>query len=298
MGRGNADLQAFMKYHLSRVQPEDVGLPRHTGRGHRPPGLSYGDLAQLMVMDTRTVGRIIRGETTPTEEQLERISTVLRLLPRERTHLFHIVTGRDPGPSAIERAGAGLSTYLKRRLPLLDATMTREHGHNVYGPLVYANALGWDLLVYNDPFTRMFFGGRPPQNTFKWICKYGAAQMPDHEERWLKLALPQLRAVLHKYPGHPSLVALERWCEETPGVQELWSQPEKLPSYQTPDGDIRPLIHGELGLGAMEMSVLAPHRVGEQDLRIFMMDFHVGVTPQQVRDRREEAAAGQKPECR
>ena len=254
------------------------------GRGNRAKGLSQVDLALLIDVDPRHMGRLERGEAPMSEALAQTISEKLLLEPRERVELWRIVFQRDPGAISVERAGASLSPAWKRRLSRMRAEVIQEGQHKVVTPIVYATDLGWNMLALNDG-AREMFGGEPPENTFYWIAEQGRDQLPSHEKLWLGLLLPQLRGLIHKYPDHPGLLELERWCEKTPSVAGAWSR-SGMPSYVTPDGDIRPFIHPVYGKGSMEMGVLTPHRDEDRDLRVFMMDLHIGVSPREVERQR------------
>lgn len=174
--------------------------------------------------------------------------------------------------------------------------VSTQDGHRVVGPVAYASDISWNVVAKNPGFDEMFLGA-PPDNMFYWLAKHGAPQLPDHDSEWLGLLLPQLRALLARHSGHPELAQLRRWCEQTDGVADAWVRTRHR-SYQTPDGDIRPFVHPEYGFGALELGCMAMPQGDDIDLRVFMVDFHIGVTPSDMRKRRfasmSSAAASRK----
>lgn len=263
-----------------------MGRPVPQGPGRRAPGLSQIDLAELLGVGLSTVQRFEYGKTKHVDPSLlDRVAKVLRMGERDRVELYRRAIGRDPEPSYLEQPASRLTPFWRNSINNEPLRHWTEGDHLVHGPITYANSLDWVPLAGNAAFDEMFTSGRRPENMFYWIAT-AADQLLEHREIWLRLLLPQLRGLLFKYPDHKGLLGLERWCQSEPSVREMWHSSAQ-PSYQTPDGALRPFFHAVYGRGTLELGVLAPSRSGDRDLRIFSMHFHEGVTPEEVNTGRE-----------
>ncbi len=276
-------LASFMRKHRAKVSPESVGRPAPEGRGRHAAGLSQVDLAILVDVAPATLQRLENGKTTqPDEKLLDRIAVVLRLNSRERVQLYRLALGRDPGPSYMERPGSRLTPFWRNSINNEPLRHWVEAGHNVHAPICYANSLDWIPLAGNAAFDAMFTRRKRPANMFRWIALDGRDQLLDHHDSWLVKLLPQLMGLLLKYPGHPGLLELRKWCETEPELAEVWHL-NTLPSMDTPDGGLRPFFHPDYGPSTLELGVSAPSRSEDRDLRMFEMWVHEGVTPEEVR---------------
>ncbi|HWW65698.1 MAG TPA: helix-turn-helix transcriptional regulator [Sphingomonadaceae bacterium] len=94
MGR-REELSRFLKTARGRIDPEEAGLPRRERR--RAKGLSRDEVALLSGMSITWYTWFEQGRdvqlSAPT---LERLSTALRLPPREREFLFSLAQHRPP----------------------------------------------------------------------------------------------------------------------------------------------------------------------------------------------------------
>jgi transcriptional regulator with XRE-family HTH domain len=282
----DTSLASFMRRHRAKISPESAGRPTPKGRGRRAAGLSQPDLAILVDVAPATLQRLESGRMSqPDEGLLDRIAVVLRLNEPERVELYRRALGRDPGPSYMEHPASRLTPFWRNVINNQPLRHWVEANHPVHGPITYAVSLDWIPLAGNSAFDAMFLSRKRPANMFHWIALDGRDQLLDHKESWLRLLLPQLRGLRLKYPDHPGLWKLEKWCETEPAVREMWES--STLSYIVPDGALRKFFHADYGPGTIELGVEAPSRSEDRDLRHFTMHMHEGVTPREVRIGRE-----------
>jgi transcriptional regulator with XRE-family HTH domain len=95
------ELGDFLRKHRELVAPvETRQFPGQ--RPRRTPGLRREEIAQIAGISVSWYARLEQGDETaaPSRDALERIATVLQLVPAERNYLFHLAGRIDPNRAA------------------------------------------------------------------------------------------------------------------------------------------------------------------------------------------------------
>jgi transcriptional regulator with XRE-family HTH domain len=159
------------------------------GRGNFRPGLSQSALANLIGVSLRHLRRIEVAEAEPTDQILGLMSEELQLTVPDRIQLWRLAVKRDP-PVAYLIDSARLSPYWQWLVPLFESHTRTLGSHLVVGPAVGVVKLDSEHLAYNEEYARLFDGGHPPVNHFKWLSHEGVKQLPNHREIWLAALTP------------------------------------------------------------------------------------------------------------
>ncbi|MFD5701262.1 MmyB family transcriptional regulator [Streptomyces lasiicapitis] len=243
-------LRRILKELRSRIAPEEVGLnPKPTGRpGPRVSGLSQPDMDILMNRAVGTYHRFESGKMTPRDDYLRQVGQILRLTEDEFTQVYLLCLGQRP-PHSLD-PGDGV------RMAAAAAWQRAVSGQR---EIAYVNNVQWDLVAYNQPFTDIFEGGTPPENTMRWMALADEARdyiLTDWETRWAPGILNQIRLAHIQRPENHSLAQLHRDV-----IRDKYSGPiyeRSTEVYIHPDGDVRPLYHPKRGPGHITMVVSEP----------------------------------------
>ncbi|MFF0388362.1 helix-turn-helix domain-containing protein [Kitasatospora sp. NPDC004615] len=192
-----AELAAFLRAKRTRLQPEDVGLPR--GPRRRTPGLRRQEVAQLAAVSVEWYVRLEQGRVgTPGAAVLHALADALRLAPDESRHL-HLLARREPAPSAPARTDRVRPSLLQLLdgIPLFPAYLT---DHRL------------DVLAHNAAARALFgtgFGTGRADNTARMLFLDPAARTSQLD--WSRVAretVGHLRAGHARHPGDPRTAAL------------------------------------------------------------------------------------------
>ncbi|MEV4252633.1 helix-turn-helix transcriptional regulator [Spirillospora sp. NPDC049652] len=261
------ELAAFLRHHRGRVSPEQVGLPRSTGR--RVPGLRREELAIVAGVSPDHYQRIEQGRVRPSAQALDAIATALGLDDTERAHL-HALAENLRAPAAGRRK--------RRDRPAVRGLQEVVDSFN--GP-AFALSPCRDVLAWNRLGAKLIidFGTLPPRDrNMAWLILTDP-RMRDLYPDWKSGAQGQvamLRRAGAQYPGDPRFEQLVgRLATASPEFTEWWPRQqvmEKTAGRKT-------LNHPRLGLITLGFHVL--HPAAAPDVELFV---YYATTPEE-RDR-------------
>ncbi|MFJ3793877.1 XRE family transcriptional regulator [Kitasatospora sp. NPDC090091] len=229
-------LKALLSKLRSQLGPADVGLPvsRYAGKGRRPAsGLRQSDIDLLTDRSPGTYSRFESGSERPrpTESYLLAVARALRMTEEDwRALWLYRLNSHPPYPLKPEAS-----------------VVIGEHWQDIvddYGGPAYITDRAWKVRFYNQRFADIFPNGIPPENTMEWmvLSRYSReVGLPDWENSWARLVLPQLRAAYNQFPQNRELGLLVRKVEKDPVAGPLYASLDE--SYRQPDGDTRFLWH-------------------------------------------------------
>ena len=182
-----------------RLTTSDVGLPLFGPR--RAPGLRREEVAGLAGVSVDYLVRLEQGRARhPSAQVSEALARALRLDGTERDHLFHLAGLADPRPGQVPtRITPGVQRLLDRfgdaPVSVLDAA--------------------WNLLAWNPLWAALMgdpsdWRGRDRNLVWRaFTDRPSRVVLTDAEhEQWRSALVADLRLVLARYPGDPSLAAL------------------------------------------------------------------------------------------
>lgn len=288
-GPRNPGIREYLTALRDRTQPADVGLTRVPG-GRRAAGVTQAQVAEhALGVDLRRYRRLESGDVRLAEYQVEQLAAWYGLDERARAELYARALGRPPAVASDPVIPAKLPSYWLHIIESIQAQEVPEQAGVRIGPIAYATNLYWDVLAGNHAFGVLFDEGVPPANVFKWMVHDGRAQLPGHEEYWLSRLLPQLDHLLLIYQKNPDelrrLRRLKAWADAR--VKPL----EHPPSYQHPDGDVRPLAHARYGYGSLHIAAAEP--MGAPGCRLVIMFFYPGQSPEDLLGQLQNGGATQ-----
>lgn len=145
------ELQSFLTSRRSRVQPEEVGLPR--GMRRRVAGLRREEVASLAGVSLDYYVQIERGRAPGvSDEVLSAIASALKLKDLERDHLFNLARGH-----LRSRPSHAAPLEVPETLQLLLDSMVKVPAVLLSGTLdiLASNAMGrafyWDIFTSQEP---------------------------------------------------------------------------------------------------------------------------------------------------
>jgi len=222
------ELTRFLKAVRARIDPESAGLPKRDRR--REKGLSRDEVAMLSGMSVTWYTWFEQGRDVQlSATTLERLSTALRLDPREREFLFTLAQHRPP-PLTGER-NEQISTGLQQMMDCLDIpalVMTEDW-----------RVIGWNALV-----ARVFrdYGTLPPEqrNLFRILLLTDVYRTDEEEYRAL---VRRLTARLKwDYSRATQVDVFEQLVEDmqerSPMFREYWGKTEIAAHFEGPNAMI------------------------------------------------------------
>ncbi len=238
--RQRADRERFEREHPDAV-------PAAYRRRAHGPGLTQWDMDRLLGRPEGSFyGRFERGRIeNPPYAVLRRIGELLDLSDNEWEYLNVLLRdGNEPRP--LHAAPALPEGYAE----MLD----------LYTGPAYANDVGWQVLASNKEADRLFPGGRVPDNTMRWLLLDEDARttyLPDWEDKWVRRALPAVRAAWAAHPDNESLAELNADLLADPVVGPIYRG--RLQPFVHSDTDLRPMVHGTTGRrGRIRLHVMEP----------------------------------------
>ena len=202
-------LQTWLCEKRDALKPGQVGLREPTGRGRKATGLTQWQVSELLGWKQGAYGRLERGQTVPTEEQLHQVAQVLNLDSGEKNMLWVRALGRDLGNCRPD----GASNAWLDLIPALSGEA---------GVGAFVSDLAWNLSVCNDGFAELFPHCPPPANLFEWMVWKGAPFLPDHTRSWQIPLLGELDAAVARQPDDGPLRALLRKVRADPALRPLY----------------------------------------------------------------------------
>ncbi|WP_329492421.1 helix-turn-helix transcriptional regulator (plasmid) [Kitasatospora sp. NBC_01246] len=231
-------LRALLTRLRGQLSHADVGLPPpadYNNKGRRPTtGLRQADIDLLTGRSPGTYGRFESGSTrypAPSDTYLLAVARALLMTEEDwRAMWLYRLQSHPPYPLKPE------------------ATVTIG-GHwqaivDDYRSPAYITDRAWKVAVYNQRFAALFPGGIPPENTMEWMILSRYARevgLPDWENSWARLVLPQLRAAHNQFSANHDLGRLVRKVERDPVAGPIYASLDE--SYRQPDGDTRYFWH-------------------------------------------------------
>ncbi|MFI6341104.1 helix-turn-helix domain-containing protein [Streptomyces sp. NPDC050535] len=232
-------LQELLRLKRAQIDPVELGLPRRTGRGRRPKGLSQSQVADALELSERTYADLERGDmATPTAEFLDNVARVLRMEEPERSALYVYSLGHEPPVPMDPTAGTSVAPAWLQAV------------RNVSGQPSYVSDVAWNILGANDDFVRMFpqRPGAPPRlperNLIRWMLLHEEARehhLVDWETRWAKPVAAQLRTAVAAHPENRDIQQLDTEVNDDAVAGPIYRRHDL--AYVHPDGDTRHMRH-------------------------------------------------------
>ncbi|MFE0172088.1 helix-turn-helix domain-containing protein [Streptomyces sp. NPDC059002] len=240
--------RAQMDRDMVRRRHPEAGLePRPSRRPGRPvQGLSQEDLDRLLYCARGDYGRFERGARTFRDEFLYAVGQILLLSEEEFTVMWAFARGGQPPHPLHPQIGLSNPEGWQR---LLDGQ--RE--------ITYVTDFAWNVWMYNEPFQRMFQGGKAPKNTLEWMLLTDEARQTliDWDKVWAPSVIAQMEGAVARHPEHATLSRIRRAVladERTGPILRGLSQ-----GALHPDGARRRLLHPEHGPGDVTMLAAMPY---------------------------------------
>jgi hypothetical protein len=261
-------LKKLLKDRRALISPETRGLTRPTGRGRRAPGLSQGQVDELLGYSDRTYQRLESGNyPNPPVDLLRDVARLYGMNEQEWISLCRYARGEDPPGPLYDTSGHAVPAAWA------DAVA------GIMYP-AYVTDASWNLLTCNDRFHALFDSGRAPDNTMRWMLLDGRDQLIDWETAWAPLVMPQLKTALAQRSDDKVLRQIEEEVLADPLAQPLY---EKNGASIHPDGDERPICHAIDGPGWVTMCVGQP--LAAPGSRFMILVFRPGPRPTVSRPR-------------
>jgi transcriptional regulator with XRE-family HTH domain len=248
------ELASFLRSRRSRLQPEDVGLPR--GRRRRTRGLRREEVAQLAGVSTTWYTWLEQARPIRTsDETLHALAAALRLTAAERVHLFLLALGRPPEGSAA--------------LPETDPAMLQRLLDAV-GPVpAYAMGPLWELLAWNRAAAAVFAldSLAPADRNMLWYifaCPEARRRLVDWEGNAQRV-LAQFRAGTARLADDAQLIALVQRLHTVSAEFAAWWPRHDVLGRRTCRKEIR---HPEVGRLVLEHNALVVSDV--PDLKVVL----------------------------
>ncbi|WP_189295751.1 MmyB family transcriptional regulator [Streptomyces cinerochromogenes] len=236
-------LKKLLKDRRALISPESHGLSRPTGRGRRAPGLSQGQVDELLGYADRTYQRLESGNYPhPPVDLLRDVARLYGMNEQEWISLCRYARGEDPPGPLYDTSGHALPAAWA------DAVAGITHA-------AYVTDASWNLVTCNDRFHALFESGKAPANTMRWMLLDGRDQLIEWDTAWAPLVMPQLQAALAQRPEDKVLRQIEADVLADPAARLLY---EKGGASIHPDGDERPIRHAIEGPGWVTMCVAQP----------------------------------------
>lgn len=236
-----------------RLTTSDVGLPSYGPR--RAPGLRREEVAGLAGMSVDYLVRLEQGRARhPSAQVAQALARALRLDGTERDHLFQLAGLADPRAGLVPtHVTPGVQRLLDR---LGDAPVA------VFGA-------AWDLLAWNPLWAALVgdpSGWQGRHRNLVWraftVRETRVVRTDAQHEQWRAGLVADLRLVLARYPGDPSLAALVGDLERTSeAFAALWA----TGGVGTHAAARKTFLHPEVGPLTLDCDVLV---VQGTDLRV------------------------------
>lgn len=254
-------LRALLTERRALIDPEGHGFSRPSGQGRRAPGLSQQQVDQILNRTLGTYSRLEKGRIpNPTIQLLQDVSRLFGLNEQEWVSLCRYAGIGDPPCPLTSRSG-------------LEIPGVWQEAVDGITHMAYITDASWDMLAYNEPFARLFPGGRVPTNTMRWMLLEadGRATLTDWATAWAPLVLPQLRGAIAARPDDQKLLDIEKAVLADPDCAPIW---DAGGAHIHPDGDERPLLHAIDGPGWVTMCAAQP--MTAPGARMIILVFHPG----------------------
>ncbi|MFI8085949.1 helix-turn-helix domain-containing protein [Kitasatospora sp. NPDC086009] len=234
-------LKLFLTKLRGAIDPTELGLLQPTRTLHsstgRPPrkGLRQADIDLLTNRADGTYNRFETGSgrTAATPEYLQDLASVLRMTEEDWRALW-LYSRNDHPPYPL---------HAETVPPLGEHWQTVVNEQNL---ATYITDRAWNVAFYNQKFADIFPGGIAPTNTMEWMILSRYAReigLPNWENGWARLVLPQLQAAHNQFPANRGLGKLVRKVEQDPVAGPLYRELDE--AYRQPDGDTRLLWHAK-----------------------------------------------------
>lgn len=207
-------LRTLLTVRRALIDPAGHGFHRSSRRGRRAPGLSQHQVDQLLHRTPGTYRRLESGAwPRPDTGFLRDVAMLFALDEQEWVSLCRYAGIGDPPGPLTPRSG--------KEVP----GVWQEAVDGMTHP-AYITDASWELVTYNDEFSRLFPGRRVPTNTLRWMLlePQGRAMLIDWENSWAPLVVPQLRAALATRPDDEVLRRIERTCRPTRSARRSGSR--------------------------------------------------------------------------
>ncbi|MFE0178549.1 hypothetical protein ACFWZ2_40225 [Streptomyces sp. NPDC059002] len=214
--------------------------------------MSQNEIDLHMGRGIGTYGKVVRGSLRPTEQYTWELAETLDLSEGEFVTVFRHWHRRDPARPL--------------RATKLQLASTWQGVIERQVDMAYMSDASSDMIMCNEPFLRLFPSKKAPPNSMEWMLFSEEARdgtLIDWEGGsggwltvWAPRILPTLRAALDTMPNNRKLNELRQRVVEDADLEPVWNGPR--PPYVTPDADIRPIKHDELGPGRVEIIFASP----------------------------------------
>ncbi|GAB7039509.1 MULTISPECIES: helix-turn-helix transcriptional regulator [Catenuloplanes] len=230
-----AGLAEFLRRRRAALQPEDVGLPR--GSGRRTAGLRREEVAALCHMSIDYYERLERERgPRPSPQMVASMAQGLHLTPAERDHLFRLA-GHQPPVRGVtgEHVGPGLHRVLDR-LDDTPAEIVTELGQTLRQTALGVAVFG-DATAYTGPMrSRGYRWFADPDSRLIYLPQ-------DHATLSWTYVAGLRRLVTLRGPDSEAAYFADLLLAESAEFRELWAEHQ---IGARPD-EVKNLLHPRVG---------------------------------------------------
>lgn len=239
-----AELAEFLRARREAVRPEQVGLPRGTGR-RRTPGLRREEVAMLAGVSLTWYTWLEQGRRiNASDEVLRAIGRALRL---DDAGVEHLLALAQPSPTPIE-APEEAPTALVRLITALEPAPAY-----VLGPR-------WEFLAWNEAELRLYprlAQLEPPERNLLWVlfCDPFTRELIVDWDIHARQALAEFRAGAAALRGDPAFQRLLDLLTGSSPEFAAWWREHDVSGFET---RLRRFRHPDAGELTFEYQQLAP----------------------------------------
>ncbi|MEW2302001.1 helix-turn-helix domain-containing protein [Streptomyces sp. NPDC006655] len=241
-------LRKLLQQRRAELNPAKLGITRVAPQGRRPAGggLSQTQVDEILGFGRGTYERLESGRyANAPEHVLTAVGKLFELDAHEWAWLWGMARREDP-PRPLRPDN-------EEEIPASWCRVIDSLPH-----ACYVTNHRWELVAYNQYFTRIFPGRRVPPNTMEWMLLSPDARyiLRDWATEWAPMVAPHVWSARAKHPTDVYLKDFER---------RILADEEAGPIYQDfgefmvhPDGATRPFNHPEEGPGWMTLHTSTP----------------------------------------
>ncbi|MCP2338722.1 helix-turn-helix transcriptional regulator [Actinomadura rupiterrae] len=252
------EFAAFLRHHRGRVAPEQVGLPRSSGR--RVPGLRREELAIVSGVSPDHYQRVEQGRVRPSAQVIDAIATALGLDGTERAHLQALARNLKAPPTRAHPASGG-GTSVRGLQELVDSFAGPAFALNPCRDVLAWNRLGAALITD-------FSALQPRDRNMAWLVLTDP-RMRDLYPDWKAGAQGQVALLRHASAKHPGDARMEnligRLATASPEFAEWWPQQQVMEKTS----GTKALNHPGIGPIELGFHVLRPAASSDIELVVY-----------------------------
>lgn len=225
--RGNPALGDFLRSRRTRLDPDEVGIPR--GPRRRLEGLRRAEVADFAGISRHYYTRLEQGRhRTASAAVLDALARALRLPGGDRAHLYTLAQALDPALAEVALQPVGGDDPLLDMVGIFGSTPAVLVGP--FAQILAANAAA--TFLYDTDFMNLPRGER---NSILWMLLSPSARTL-YDETWEQSAteiVGRLRGEIELHPRDPRGRALvETLAERSDLFRAVWKRHEIAPCAQ------------------------------------------------------------------